>query len=619
MKQKLFYLESQHFVVDVSSNPGYISGFISPTLQIECKLNSTEACAIVRSAILNLSKLFALDLTSSEHSNWKTLTSNPALLVTFELFQYHVRLLMLFGYHQPNLIKILSTNDLVVQYIVSATHPTLLHGLYYQFFKTLETISMNSDGSEMSLSCKKIYNKSSQILSRNKYTGSNKIHFMNAISRHQLNIELEPLDAISFGYGKNRQTLLSSSTKSTSLISARYACNKPATLALLKKSGLPVPISIVATSLQQIYKFRELHQQPLVVKPVNQEQGRGVSCFLETLEDIKTAFDLAKSMSNEVVAEIFYFGDDYRFFVFNGKIIKCMLRKPGGVYGDGILSVEELVLKYQASTLAISNFRREGKHRLCIDSEALRTLGTFGLNASYVPKINQFVPLRFKSNVSCGGTSSLVSDLSDVHPDNISLMIRAASTLGLDFAGIDFITPDLSKSWSSTNSILCEINSLPQIGFSTSKFIFNDIVKSLHPSDIVATTPVSLLILDSHDLLHEILNIYLASQPTEGFGLSLPSLHYFGREKSIIRVKNSFESAKAFLRDIRLKCGILVVFKRDLCSFGSPVIRYKRALVESSAFDTDYTNIVPILGTNYCLVRPSDILCNFRSLLRTIN
>ena len=227
------------------------------------------------------------------------------------------------GYHQPNLIKIISTNDLAVQYVVSATHPTLLQSLYYQFFKALETISIDPDGSEMSLTCKKIYNRCSQILSCNKYTGSNKIHFMNAISRLQLNIELEPLDAISFGYGKNRQTLLSSSTKNTSLISARYACNKPATLALLKKSGLPVPISIVATSLQQVYRFRELHQQPLVVKPVNQEQGRGVSCCLDTLEDMKIA-RLAKSMSNEVIAEIFYLGDDYRFFVFNGKIIKCM-------------------------------------------------------------------------------------------------------------------------------------------------------------------------------------------------------------------------------------------------------------------------------------------------------
>ena len=105
------------FCCIISAKPGYISGFLSPTLQIKCRFKNKEACAIARSAILNLSKFFVLDSNLSEHNNFKSNTTNPALLATYELFQYNIELLRLFGYHQPDLIKIISINDLAVEYM----------------------------------------------------------------------------------------------------------------------------------------------------------------------------------------------------------------------------------------------------------------------------------------------------------------------------------------------------------------------------------------------------------------------------------------------------------------------------------------------------------------------
>ncbi|MDP1648637.1 MAG: hypothetical protein Q8M01_10615 [Rubrivivax sp.] len=49
-----------------------------------------------------------------------------------------------------------------------------------------------------------------------------------------------------------------------------------------------------------------------------------------------------------------------------------------------------------------------------------------------------------------------------VHPDNIALAVRAADILRLDFAGIDLITPDVTKSWLEMGGAICEINGQPQ-------------------------------------------------------------------------------------------------------------------------------------------------------------
>ena len=61
-----------------------------------------------------------------------------------------------------------------------------------------------------------------------------------------------------------------------------------------------------------------------------------------------------------------------------------------------------------------------------------------------VPEAGRFVQLKLTGNMSTGGTS--IDRTDDIHPDNVEIARQAAMVVGLDVAGIDFITPDISRS-----------------------------------------------------------------------------------------------------------------------------------------------------------------------------
>jgi cyanophycin synthetase len=67
--------------------------------------------------------------------------------------------------------------------------------------------------------------------------------------------------------------------------------------------------------------------------------------------------------------------------------------------------------------------------------------------------------LRSTGNLSTGGTAIDLTDI--VHVDNRAMAVRAAQAIGLDVAGIDFISPDVSQSYKTSGGAICEVNAAP--------------------------------------------------------------------------------------------------------------------------------------------------------------
>jgi cyanophycin synthetase len=197
---------------------------------------------------------------------------------------------------------------------------------------------------------------------------------------------------------------------------------------------------------------------PVVTKPLDGNHGRGVSIGLTTEEAVRNGFEEAARHGRRVIVEQQFQGRDHRILVVNGEVIAVAERVPAHVVGDGNHSITELVDEVNRDPR-----RGEGHEnvmtRIRLDSHVRGVLAKADLRIDSVPGRGQVVYLCDTANLSTGGTA--IDRTDDIHPDNAMIARRAARTIGLDIAGIDFIAPDISRSVHETGGGIIEVNAAP--------------------------------------------------------------------------------------------------------------------------------------------------------------
>lgn len=271
-------------------------------------------------------------------------------------------------------------------------------------------------------------------------------------------LRLDSRNLIQLGHGCRQHRLQATVTDRTPHIAVEIAQDKEETHRHLSVVGVPVPRQRrVSGEEEAVAAARELGF-PVVVKPLDANHGRGVSCGLIDEASVRTAYRHAREVSGGVLVESFVQGADYRLLVVGGEVVAAARRAPGQVVGDGVHTVEELV------EMVNRDPRRGRGHekaltRLELDAEAERLLALAGLTRRSVPAAGRVVHLRSTGNLSTGGTAIDVTDR--VHPDNREMAERAARAVGLDVAGVDFLTPDISRSYHQVGGAVCEVNAAP--------------------------------------------------------------------------------------------------------------------------------------------------------------
>ncbi|ACO47439.2 cyanophycin synthetase [Deinococcus deserti] len=271
-------------------------------------------------------------------------------------------------------------------------------------------------------------------------------------------LRLDDDSLVQLGYGKYQQQVRASITSKTSFIATGTASDKDLTKRLLDRAGLPVPQGAVVRTVDEAVRVARRLGTPVVTKPLDGNHGRGVSLNLSTPEQVRHGFEEARQHSREVVVEQFFTGNDHRVLVINGDVAAVAERIPAHVVGDGQRSIAELV---EAVNL---DPRRGTGHenvmtRITIDPHVLELLARSGLTPESVPAAHERVFLRDTANISTGGTAVDRTDV--IHPDNRTIARRAAQVIGLDVAGIDLISPDISQSVHETGGAIVEVNAAP--------------------------------------------------------------------------------------------------------------------------------------------------------------
>ena len=134
---------------------------------------------------------------------------------------------------------------------------------------------------------------------------------------------------------------------------------------------------------------------------------------------------------------------------------RALERIPARVVGDGTNTISQL-MDIAAEERLLDERLRHFKFVDKDDPQALKLMKKQGHTLDSIPAKDETVWLRSNSNASTGGTIAEATDR--IHPDNLRLAEHAAAALYLDIAGIDLITPDITKSWTEIDSGVCEVN-----------------------------------------------------------------------------------------------------------------------------------------------------------------
>ena len=298
---------------------------------------------------------------------------------------------------------------------------------------------------------------------------------------------------VQLGLGKNLRRIQATMSDFTSAIGVEIAQNKDDTTRVLENIGLPVPRGAVATSAEEAAELAEEIGFPVLLKPLDASQGRGISARLDDADAVRAAWDDAAAYSRHVVVERHAEGRDHRVLVVNGTVVAAAERVAAHVLGDDVHSIRQLI------DLANQDPRRGVGHtkvltRIACDERSEEFLARSGRTLDSVPAKDELVFLRGTANLSTGGTS--IDRTDEMHPDNVTACEMAAGVVGLDIAGIDIITPDISVPFRENGAVIIEVNAAPGVRMHTHpatgkpRNVGAPVIDMLYPPGSEATIPV---------------------------------------------------------------------------------------------------------------------------------
>jgi cyanophycin synthetase len=271
-----------------------------------------------------------------------------------------------------------------------------------------------------------------------------------------------PLSAramIQFGQGVYQKRIQATLSSNTGILGVELASDKEGTKKILRDAGIPVPRGTVIYYLDELEQaIEDVGGFPIVIKPLDGNHGRGITINIDSWELAEDAYDAAKEVSRGVIVERYYTGRDHRVLVVNGKVVAVAERVPAHVVGDGKSTIAELIEETNRDPR-----RGEGHDniltRIELDRTSWELLERQGYDLDTVLSAGEPCYLRATANLSTGGIA--IDRTDEIHSENIWIAQRVAKIIGLDIAGIDIVTSDISKPLRDVDGVIVEVNAAP--------------------------------------------------------------------------------------------------------------------------------------------------------------
>lgn len=279
-----------------------------------------------------------------------------------------------------------------------------------------------------------------------------------AVERKTPFIRLTEGNLVQLGYGSKQRRIWTAETDRTSAIAESISSDKDLTKRLLTQCGIPVPEGRQVKNADEAWEAAQDIGLPVVVKPLDGNRGWGVSLDVGTEAGVRNAWAAAEKEGSGVLIERFIRGDEHRVLVVGDHVVAATRGETAVITGDGVSTVEQLI-----DTQINTDPRRGDAEGFPLDAIRLHTprgemslleIQRQGLEANSIPEKGRVVVVQRNGNLN-----NDVTDL--VHPDVAAVASLAARVVGLDIAGIDIVTQDISRPLSEMQGAIIEVNAGP--------------------------------------------------------------------------------------------------------------------------------------------------------------
>ncbi|QPJ62199.1 MAG: N-acetylglutaminylglutamine synthetase [Candidatus Nitronauta litoralis] len=263
---------------------------------------------------------------------------------------------------------------------------------------------------------------------------------INEARRRGIGVEIldDKSNLFSLSFGGRTIHCRESLTELTSSVALQICSDKALTHRILKRNDLKVPGQILASNPAVNAEFLNRYGR-IVVKPLQGEQGTGITIDLTDPQEMEHAIRRAHEVCEDVLLEEYIQGQDLRVLVIKNEVIAAAIRRPAQIAGNSRHTIRELIAKQSR--------RREnatgGESTIPQDEETKRCVEIAGYSFDTILQAGESLFVRKTANLHTGGTIHDVT--SKLHPELIRVCLQAAKAINIPVVGFDLMIKDIQE------------------------------------------------------------------------------------------------------------------------------------------------------------------------------
>lgn len=204
---------------------------------------------------------------------------------------------------------------------------------------------------------------------------------------------------------------------------------------------------------EKAWEYAQAIGLPVIVKPNSKSQGSGVALVHNKREFFRAMTEASHAERVFLVQKPIQ-GKDYRIVVLDGEVISAYERRPLGILGDGIHTIQELLEEKQR------HFVHIGRDTVLDlgDPRLTNTLKRQKLGFTSIIEAGQWLQLLPNANLSTGGDA--IDGTPTLHASWKTLCKDIARDMNLRYIGIDIMT-EVPLDQEPGDYTIIEINAAP--------------------------------------------------------------------------------------------------------------------------------------------------------------